>query len=70
MDFLDEDYKQYLFMRQVADACITGVYLWQVWEKKDTEEVLKTCDMINDNVAKCLKEEIIKKSRCRTIKCV
>ncbi len=62
MKFLDEDFEQYLLIRQVADACITGVYLWQVWEKKGTEEVLRACDMINDNVAKCLKEESVKKN--------
>lgn|GEM_PF-4212396 len=60
MEFLDEDFKQYLLIRRVAEACITGVYLWQVWEEKGTEEVLKVCDLINDDVAKCLKENIIK----------
>ena len=41
------------------------MHYWSVFlegmGKKGTEEVLRACDMINDNVAKCLKEEIVEK---------
>ena len=60
MKFLDEDFEHYLLIRQVADACITGAYLWQVWEKKGAEEAIRMCDLLNNNVAKCIKEKIVK----------